>query len=245
MRKNKRLLVAGFVLGLNGVNANATLVTEGLGVYDTAIDATWTQDANLLGTLETTYGYSVIVDAVIAADPVISDTPNTLDTPANSGAYNLTASDFKSGGLVDWYAAKAFVAYLNGIAYDTSTQWSLPAADTSCLGYNCTGSQLGELFYTGLGGVSGKPMPSGPFSNVQSQVYWTANESAAAPTNAWDFGSYIGYQSTNAKGSSDMFYAWAVSPGNAAATVPTPAAAWLFGTGILGFLGLRHRRGIG
>ena len=50
MQHVKTLLAAAMLLSFTAVNAHATLTLtdNGLGVYDSGIDATWTQDANLL-----------------------------------------------------------------------------------------------------------------------------------------------------------------------------------------------------
>jgi hypothetical protein len=96
----------------------------------------------------------------------------------------------------------------------------------------------GELFYNELGGTAGSSIPSGPFSNVQSYVYWSGTEYASSPGGAWYFGTDGGYQGSDDK--YNQFYAWAVSPGQVNA-VPVPGAVWLFGTGMLGLLGLKRR----
>jgi hypothetical protein len=114
-------------------NTKADLIPAGLGVYDTALNITWTQNSKLLGALESSQGYNTIVSAVIAADPVIYDTPNWYFSNNgvgpyvyDNGTYNLSVSDFIIGGQVDWWGAQAFMAYLNAIDYDGSKQWRLP-----------------------------------------------------------------------------------------------------------------------
>jgi len=94
------------------------------------------------------------------------------------------------------------------------------------------------LFYNELGGTAYNNIPSGPFSNVQAYVYWSGTEYAANPYGAWYFYTSYGNQGYDNKGF--QFYAWAVSPGQVNA-VPVPGAVWLFGTGMLGLLGLKRR----
>ena len=243
MLQGKTLLAASLLFGLASFNAQATLTSETVNgqnlVYDSGNNTTWTQDANLLGTWEGAYqstSYTNIVTAIInASGGVIHDTPNAYD----NGTYNLTAADFGSGGTVDWWAGQALVHYLNTQNYGGSSQWALPTQPDQNYGYNITNSQLGELFYNELGGTAGSsPIPSGPFSNVQAYAYWSGTEYASFPNNAWVFNTLIGYQGNGNK--SYQVYAWAVSPGQVNA-VPVPGAVWLFGTGMLGLLGLKRR----
>ncbi|QWF69624.1 DUF1566 domain-containing protein [Methylomonas paludis] len=244
MQHGKILLTVTMMFGLASLNAQATLTTTvgGLGIYDSGINSTWTKDANLLGTLEGAYGsnsYNNIVTAIINANGgVIHDTPNNIDL---TGTYTLTTDDFADGGLVDWWAGQAFVNYLNTINYGGSSHWALPSSN-AVYGYD-NGSQLGELFYNELGGISGSYIPRGPFSNVQqTYAYWSGTEHASIPDISWFFYTYNGEQNYGYK--NDQFYAWAVSPGNVA-SVPEPNIIWLFATGLLGFLGLKRRSNIG
>ncbi|WP_347987737.1 DUF1566 domain-containing protein [Methylomonas sp. AM2-LC] len=254
MLQGKTLLAASLLFGLASFNAQATLTSETVNgqnlVYDSGNNTTWTQDANLLGTWEGAYqstSYTNIVTAIInASGGVIHDTPNYYDGSLNnydgangraySGTYTLTTADFGSGGTVDWWAGQALVHYLDTQNYGGSNQWALPTSNP-VFGYD-NGSQLGELFYNELGGTAGSSIPSGPFSNVQAYVYWSGTEYAAYPGYAWYFYTVYGYQNLSYK--DFQFYAWAVSPGQVNA-VPVPGAVWLFGTGMLGLLGLKRR----
>lgn len=62
-----KALIFGLILSFNSLATHVALNSNGLGVYDTETNITWTTDANLLGTLESTNGYANIVNAVIAA----------------------------------------------------------------------------------------------------------------------------------------------------------------------------------
>jgi hypothetical protein len=64
---------------------------------------------------------------------------------------------------------------------------------------------------------------------------------------AWGFYFGEGLQNANYKFSevNDVAFAWAVHDGDvgvAVSTVPAPAAAWLFGTGLLGLAGVTRRK---
>lgn len=91
-------------------------------------------------------------------------------------------SGYDADGLMTWHEATAWAEQLNINGYN---DWRLPTTlqpDASCsnqaggdsFGYNCTGSELGHLFYVELGGyveVEGGITTSyisnyGPFSNL-------------------------------------------------------------------------------
>ena len=249
MKTSHTLLIIALLLG-NSFSASASLTAEtsnGVAVvYDSGINAVWTADANLLGTLESQQGTTAVINAIIAANGgVIHDTPNSGD---NNGTYTLSAVDFNGSGLgtATWWGAQAFVAYLNSIDYAGKANWALPStSNQNETGYKVTDSQLGELFYNELGGTANNAIPvNALFSNEQSSVYWSGTEYAPRPYTAWDFNTYNGYQIySNSKGY--QYYAWAVSPGNVAAAVPVPSSIWLFVSGVIGLLSLKPRGNIG
>ena len=210
-------------------------------MYSSISNITWTEDANLLGSLINSQDYNSVINAIIAASPTIADTANFYDTPSYSGHHTVTTADFSAGGHVNWFGAKAFVAYLNNINYAGSNQWTLPSAGTNPqFGYNKTGSQLGQLFYSEL---QGQAYLSGPNTNYFSNEiwsYWMETESTSDSNRAW-FLESDGYQYHSLK--NNLYYsAWAVTSGNLLTAVPVPSAAWLFGSAILGFTGLKRRK---
>jgi hypothetical protein len=76
------------------------------------------------------------------------------------------------------------------------------------------------------------------FLNVQSSVYWFGEEFAPNPNTAWAFSTSNGNQYNPGKVIS--YYGWAVRAGDVS-SVPVPAAAWLFGTALLGLAGVKRR----
>lgn len=250
MKHGKILPAAGLLLGLNTFTVQAALTPytsagQNL-VYSSVSNLTWTGDANLLGTMMADEGHYNLVNAIIAASPVITDTPNNLDTPAVSGQYEITEfdfNDFYNSGTTTWWGAKAFVNYLNSINYAGSNQWVLPSAGVnpiSQVGYNPTGTQFGQLFYNEMGANAGDLFPdTNNFINEQNSGYWLNSEYTQEPINGWRFETGGGAQSYGDK--SARAYAWAVTSGTITA-VPVPAALWLFGTGLLGMLGFKRRK---
>jgi hypothetical protein len=110
-------------------------------------------------------------------------------------------------------------------------------------GVNCTGSDLGHLYYTDGGLTAGQPITASTaltdvFTNLQASVYWSGTEYAPSPASAWAFGADDGSQGVGDKGFQG--YGWAVRPGQVAAA-PLPGTALLMALGLLG-LGA-HRRG--
>jgi hypothetical protein len=264
--QNTKLLAFSLLLILNTLTAHATLYSTdgGIGVYDNGINATFTSNANLLGTMEGTpsaYGYaneSGLITAIIDANVyngvqgVIQDTPNSYDN-YGSGQYKLSATvDFGANGLVTWWGAQAFVNYLdtlnNGQGYGNSNQWTLPMTieNPNPSGYAPppASSPIAELFYNELGGVpiTGNSIEiNSLFTNQQTNLYWSGTEYSPGPYNAWNFNTGNGSQGITDK--TNLGYAWAISTNPAFAPVPLPGGVWLFGSILAGFsLFGQHRK---
>lgn len=220
--------------------ADAALVDNGNGlIYESVSNVTWTQDLNLLKTLENNFGYTATVNAIIANTPIIYDTPNAIDgsyiqNDPYSGKYSLSSDDFAIGGLVDWWAAKAFVSYLNSINYDGSTNWRLPTYGSSCGNDPCGNEQFySDDEFLNLGhdllAVSSPKFNNGSFS-----YYWADKEYSYYPGSAWRFWLNLASQNYDSILKTDKYFALAVTPGNFVSTVPLPPAIAVFVTGLLG-----------
>lgn len=135
----------------------------------------------------------------------------------------------------DWATNLSIFDAVNNITYDN---WRLPISDT-CGGYNCTGSEMGHLFYVELGGVAGTPVPNpGMFTSLLG-LYWSGSEANAA---AWYFDFDTGGQ--NNVGGNLNLAALAVSDGDVGiAAVPEPEtlALMLAGLGLIGLVATRRR----
>jgi len=248
MKHKKHLLALALLTSATTGTAHASLFDRGNGlIYNNVTQTTWARDANLFQT-QAAGNANLVTDIIAANNGVIHDIPNVLDTVPYSGTYTLTSADFKIvSGAMDWWGAQAWIGYLNKTSYNGYNNWALPTTVSATSGYNQTGSQMGELFYNELGGVAYSSISTthnanyNLFTNVQSSVYWSGSESAYH-YDAWYFDTSNGSQYYRNKGL--QLYAWAVHPGDVAA-VPLPAAFWLFGSGLMGLLGLRRRCDIG
>lgn len=216
MKSHLRRAVTALFVGAVGVSsvAHAALYSRlgGAAVYDSDLDITWLADANYTDT-----------------------------------------SGYLAGGLNAWSQANTWAASL---VVDGIGGWRLPTTvqpDGTCSdqnagvswGDNCSGSEMGHLFFDELGGVAGQSIQTTHnsnydlFSNIQADIYWSSTEYAPNTSSfAWGFGAGDGYQYAYNK--SNTYYAWAVHPGDVA-VVPVPAAAWLFGSGLLGLIGVARR----
>ena len=242
-----KFLTTAAVLALSlstGAQASLEARTGGM-VYDTDNNITWAADANLFQT-QAASNTNLVSEIITANGGVILDTPNYYDNPASSGSHTLTVADFNTTtGTMTWFGAQAWA---NNLSLGGYTDWSLPSTDPALTGFNQKGSQMGDLFYNQLGGVSSTSIATTHngnyylFSKVQSDVYWSGSEYAPGPYNAWDFVTDAGYQFNVNK--STKHYAWAVRPGDVAA-VPVPGAFWLFGSALVGLMGLKRRGSIG
>lgn len=208
--------------------AQAALIDRGGGmIYDSDLNITWLANANL------------------GAGSAYDNGSNTTD------------------GRMTWTSA---VAWADNLVYGGYSDWRLPTTlqpDASCdvsydagppygvqsYAYNCTGSELGHLFYSELSGAAGWSILTGgdpdlsKFQNIQSGVYWSGTAFALSPADvAWYFETNDGYQSYYYQYFG--FFAWAVRPGDVAA-VPEPASMMLVGLALAGLAALRRRRVLG
>jgi hypothetical protein len=218
----KWTMALALLSGAVAANAQLVPVNGGALVNDPTDKLTWLQDANFFATQVAESGNPTeFVQAIISiSGGVIYDTPNALDTPANSGRHMLTKNDFYHDGSIDghltWFGAQAWVNYLNVTDYQGYSNWRLPTTvdNNSSVGYPngashnppVTSSELAELFYGQLGQVAGQPIQKthnsryALFRNV-GVSYWSGTEVADASSSAWIFVDSEGSQLKTAKDS--------------------------------------------
>lgn len=162
-------------------------------------------------------------------------------------------------GQMTWAAANTWAANLsivdavNNITYDN---WRLPTTlqpDASCgiqpgpgtsYGWGCSGSEMGHLFYSELGGTAGQSILTSAdadmakFSNLKADRYWSSTAYVPSAGYAWNFYFDNGYQGANLD--TIERYALAVSPGDVAAIPEAETYAMMLAG--LGLIGWRVRR---
>ena len=207
--------------------------------YDTALNITWLANANFAGTTMTwstantwaanlnPYGSGITgwrLPTVSPIDGTTADDENRSYIGTEDIGYNLSAPGTYYAGSMASEMAYLFYNTLGDKGYCDPTTSTVST---------CSGPQAGW-------GLSN----TGPFFNVQSDDYWSATERVPSTLGAWRFDFLYGRQNYDFKGFG--YYAWAVHDGDvgvAQSSVPLPAAAWLFGSGLLGLLGIsrKHR----
>ncbi len=189
--------------------------------YDTTLDITWLADANANGAM-------------------------TWDE-ANTWAANLNVN-----GVTGWRLPTMVdtgTSDCNGRVYSgTDCGYNVQTGSAATTVY----SEMASLFYDTLGNLAlydtsgAYPQPgwgltnTGPFFDLVSYSYQDGYEFLDLDLNlAGYFNFSNGYQYRSNK--TNSFYALAVRPGDVSA-VPVPAAVWLFGSGLMGLLGLAKRK---
>jgi len=258
MKKQTLLTSLALTLCLTST-AHAALVSRlgGDALYDDVLDITWLSNANLA--LTNQFGLTL---STIASD----DTANTVGSTGrmtwdNANAWIAGMNSANYLGFNDWRLPT--LSPING----TSFQTNLTNNGSSDFGYGATGigwqdgsnnpvSEMGHLYYSTLGNL-GKCTPDngdpsgctqqagfglnnvGQFTNLESSDYWSGLEFAPSNSVALKFRFRIGRQGGVTK--DNTFFALAVRPGDVSA-VPVPAAVWLFGSGLLGLVGVARRK---
>ena len=227
--------------------------------YDTVLDITWLADANLAAS--NTFG----LQAGVSLGPYPGDPSGYSGFIYTDGTMNWPGAKFWIDamnqanylGFNDWRLPT--LGPINGSTFDSNFAYD----GSTDVGYNITApgsahpgstaSEMAHLFYNTLGNsgwydtsgnTTGCVAPdycltnTGPFANLQPSNYWSGLEDASDTGRAWDFGFYDGNQLTYLK--TFNRYVWAVRSGDV--VVPVPAAVWLFGSGLIGLLGVVRRR---
>jgi hypothetical protein len=206
-----------------------------LAYYDTVLDITWAANANING-LSDMWDNQVAWAAGLTLGgvsgwrlPTVSPIDgSTVDTNFSNNAttdrgYAPTTTDGTDGGWRD--GGNTPVSEMGHMYYVTLGNLGFCTPDDA--------DPSGCTEQTGWGLTN-----TGPFSDVQSAVYWSGTEFGS--DFAWLFIFLNGNQILNVKDGN--LFAWAVRSGDVPLVVPLPAAVWLFGSGLMGLLGVVKRK---
>lgn len=206
--------------------------------YDTTLDITWLADANVAGNPLSWEEANAWVTGLNINGVTGWRLPT--NTPINGTSYqiidtNNASTDFGYADSAGWVDASGnpvsemghmFYVTLGNLGECTPND----ADPTGCI-------QQAGFGLTNTGPFSNM---TNPFSNFNSGLqYWSGSD--WNPTYGWLFDFSSGLQFFFDRTDS-AFFAWAVRSGDVG-TVPVPAAVWLFGSGLVGLLGIaRHKR---
>ena len=165
-------------------------------------------------------GGGLFYDTVLNITWAQPDAERTWDN-ANTWAAGLTL-----GGVSGWRLPYLSVA----VGADPLTRNPINCRSATELA--CRDNELGYMFFHNL---SGNP-DLAPFPTLLSKNQWSGSWDDSHY--AWIF--YEGFQGVGRKEIYE-FYSLAVHSGNVGA-VPIPSAVWLFGTGLLGLVGIARRK---
>jgi hypothetical protein len=250
-----RLLALSLAVAGLASTAQAALIDRGNGmIYDTVLNVTWLQDANLAQS-------------------------NNFGLVGNdSGGYPLVDVD----GTMTQDTAKDWISLMNAASYKGYSDWRLPttrpANGTAFGGFNAdnysgandisynirsTRSELSYMFYVNLGGLGlkdtlgntratgsfGLLSGTGPFTNLaraagSGGIYWTdVNiKNPVFGQQAFVFTNYSGYQLPLTLDNLTAYRAWAVRDGDVSAVPEASSVAMLLGgLGLVGFMARRRR----
>jgi len=234
-----KLASAATALALSA-NANAALIERlgGLAYYDDVANLTWLTNAS-------------------AAAGSVYDISNPGTGQMRYSEATAWVTDLEVAGVSGWRLPEA-----RSIDGTTSDDATISYNGTEDYGFNISApgtlfagtmeSELAHMFYNTLGNKSGcDPALStsstcvsqtdwgltstGPFNNLRESTYYGTSTTGYVEGTIWTFTMYNGAQTIQ---STDAYITpWAVYSGDVSA-VPIPAAIWLFGSGLIGLVGL-------
>ncbi|TNF99469.1 MAG: DUF1566 domain-containing protein [Gammaproteobacteria bacterium] len=146
---------------------------------------------------------------------------------------NTWASGLTLGGATDWRLP--YMSVTAGAGPFAGNPVDCQVASEAA----CRDNELGYMFYQNLGGTAGQSiLDSGDpdlalFPTLQSRFYWSGTEIDSGLAWAFSFNLGLMFDTTGSN------YTWAVHAGN---VIPLPAAVWLFGSGLLGLIGIARKK---
>ncbi len=264
MKINVSTMLCAGILSVFSFSSSATLIPRlgGQAVYDSDLDVTWLTDANIYPNVLRPQIVQQLLDHNVHPSQISDMYP---DTPYIPGYGFSNDSRFDILGH-QWRIPTALIpdrscTNSDGSSYPALSEFHLdtPLDRAYSGGYNCTGGELGHLFYNEFdatisvdsqGTVQttiGNPDNLALFDNLVTSTttqnlfdaeYWTSTTSPFCGNCRFVFNFSTGELSEIIDGEiSGQARVLLIRDGDISA-VPIPAAAWLFGSGLLGLLGL-------
>ncbi|MDT4329294.1 DUF1566 domain-containing protein [Methylomonas sp. MS20] len=247
-KQSTKSVAMALVFGAFFSSANAALIDRGNGLlYDTVLDVTWLQNANLAAT--NTFG----VSGINANGTMSWTTAQDWISAMNSANY-LGYNQWRLPAIkpIDGSATNYNLTYATNGSSDNGFRIDSPYSELSYMYYvnlglkpafDANGNFTSDFGIFGNGTYSS----SAPYlqnnvglvQNLQAYAYWSGSPDLSNPVYAWwvNFGN--GRQGRYFQ--TDKYEAWAVISGDVAA-VPVPGALWLFGSAIASLVGLSRRQ---
>lgn len=253
MKFSNHPLSLGLLLSVTTVTAQASLYDRGGGlIYDDVLNITWLQDVNYAATqgysLLQNGGYLTWADALTWAEDLSYYDP----------VRNVAWTDWRLPKITPLDPAVGWQMQIstNG---DQDDSYNVSAPGTKYAG--STASELPYMFFNNLGNTSRCPvgfgfdacstdsyldyaLNSGMFTNMEKYSYWTGSNENLPFKDGWGFDMRLQWGLQGAFNAGIPRIAWAVRDGDVSA-VPLPGAVYLFGTAVIGWLGLKRRCGTG
>ena len=182
-----------------------------------------------------------LFETQVSASPgIVSQIITLTPTVANpmGGTHTIAASDFKtSTGQMNYFGTRAYINYLDAIAYDGSTSWRLP---------HYSPNELSTLFNTQFGGSVTSYTNAANF-NLFSNIYNGSYETDGMNGTKFQYVFNTNNLTTTASNLTTLTNMYSVLPvvdGDLGASpTPIPPTAFLFGGG-LGALGFIRRKAL-
>jgi hypothetical protein len=213
--KEFTLLIAVFtgISSFISIPSHAALVDNGGGlIYDTVLDITWSQ-------------------------------PDAMRTWHEAMAW---ASGLTLGGVSGWRLP--YISVAAGVGPLPEEHPALPIDCSTATEFACRDNEMGYMFFHNLSGSYGQSILESEdpdldlFPTLREKAYWSRTE--VDTWRVWGFNFGYGSQGVGEKYPDNGFNittSWAVHSGDIH-PIPIPAAIWLFGSGLMGLVGIARRR---
>ena len=160
------------------------------------------------------------------------------NTPRTNSEANTWVAGLTLGGVSGWRLP--YLSVVEGLGPTVS-----PIDCSTASELDCRDNELGYMFYWNLGGAFGQSIENSSDPDLELfpmldyyGIYWSGTEYDT--TRVWGFAFINGDQNFGDKTFSSLF-SWAVHEGNVGVAAPIPATVWLFGSGLLGLIGISRR----